>query len=90
VTDVFSIVADALAKLKPANVAPDSFSFLPDFKEKRRETERSVVIDHTSGGIFVGRVGDWKLVSGHRLRKSPATQRVILRSLQRAIQRCRN
>ena len=64
-TDVFSTVADILGKSKPANSAPDSFSFLPDLKGKTRKTERPVVIHHSSGGMFSGRIGDWKLVLGN-------------------------
>lgn len=64
-TDVFATVADVLAKPKPAKAGPDSFSFLPDLKGKQRQTERPVVIHHSSGGMFSGRVGDWKLVLGN-------------------------
>jgi arylsulfatase A len=64
-TDVFATLIDVLAKPKPANAASDSFSFLPDLKGQRRETQRPVVIHHSSGGMFSGRVGDWKLVLGN-------------------------
>lgn len=64
-TDVFATVADVLAEPKPTNAAPDSFSFLSDLKGKQRETDRPVVIHHSSGGMFSGRLGDWKLVLGN-------------------------
>jgi arylsulfatase A-like enzyme len=64
-TDVFATLADVVAKPKPTNAAPDSFSFLPDLHGKKRETERPIVIHHSSGGMFSGRLGDWKLVLGN-------------------------
>lgn len=64
-TDVFATIADIVAKPKPASAAPDSFSFLPDLRGKKRKTERPVVIHHSSGGMFSGRLGNWKLVLGN-------------------------
>jgi arylsulfatase A len=64
-TDVFATLTDVVGKPTPAKAAPDSFSFLPDLKGQQRETQRPVVIHHSSGGMFSGRVGDWKLVLGN-------------------------
>jgi arylsulfatase A len=64
-TDIFATLVDVLAKPRPDNAAPDSFSFLSDLHGKKRETERPVVIHHSSAGMFSGRLGDWKLVLGN-------------------------
>lgn len=65
--DLFATASDlAKAKLpKPTEAAPDSFSWVPLFKGKPGQFRRAPVINHSSGGMFAIRVGQWKLVLGN-------------------------
>ena len=70
-TDVFATLADILATPKPKNSAPDSFSFLPDLQGKKRATARPVVIHHSSGGMFSGRLGNWSWATAPAAASNP-------------------
>lgn len=66
-TDLFATVAEvAEAKLGPAKeMAQDSFSLLPLFREEPKKFKRAPVVNHSAGGMFAIRNGEWKLVLGN-------------------------
>jgi arylsulfatase A-like enzyme len=61
-TDIFATVADA-AKLEiPESQAPDSFSWLPIFRDPASAQVRESVVHHSINGSFAIRHGDDKLI----------------------------
>ncbi|MDB4459065.1 arylsulfatase [bacterium] len=65
--DLFATASD-VAGMKlphPSDAAPDSFSLVPLFKGNEKAFKRAPVINHSSGGMFAIRNGDWKLVLGN-------------------------
>lgn len=65
-TDLMATFADINGVKLPREAGPDSFSFLPALKGKKRgpSTRESVVMKSGSGGLMTIRSGDWKLIEG--------------------------
>ena len=64
-TDIFATCAEAAGADLPKNVAVDSFSFLGQLKGLQPAIPRAPVINHSAGGMFAIRDGQWKLVLGN-------------------------
>ncbi len=66
-TDFLATFADIHDVNLPREAGPDSFSFLPALKGKKRGTSanrESVVMKSGSGGLMTIRSGDWKFIEG--------------------------
>jgi arylsulfatase A-like enzyme len=65
-TDIMATAADAAGAKFDKAKSPDSFSFLSNAFADREQNHqgRPHVINHSSGGMFAIRKGDWKLVLG--------------------------
>jgi arylsulfatase A len=59
-TDLFATCAEVARARYPANVAEDSFSFLPNLVGRGRSARENIV-HHTITGAFAIRQGPWKL-----------------------------
>ena len=65
-TDYYATVADLLGRNIPENAAEDSFNLMPLLEDSGGSTyKRAPVINHSSGGMFAIRSGQWKLVLGN-------------------------
>lgn len=64
-TDFFSTAAEIVGVELGADVAEDSFSFLPLLEGKVWPTPRPPVIHHSANGMFAIRDRQWKLIAGN-------------------------
>jgi arylsulfatase A-like enzyme len=64
-TDFLATFADLIGKKLNKNEGEDSFSFLPLLMGKSSEFSRAPIVNHSSGGMFAIRNGDYKLVLGN-------------------------
>jgi arylsulfatase A len=63
-TDLMGTLAAILHYKLPANAGEDSFNLLPAFLRNKHAPIRKTIIDHSIGGMFTIREGDWKLELG--------------------------
>ena len=63
-TDLMSTLAAVLGVTLPPDAGEDSFNILPVLLHEKHATIRTSIIDHSNGGMFTIREGDWKLELG--------------------------
>jgi arylsulfatase A-like enzyme len=63
--DLLATAAEVSGAIIPKGAAIDSHSFLPLLKGKEKDHLRPPVINHSAGGTFAIRNGNWKLVLGN-------------------------
>ncbi|MDA7978025.1 MAG: arylsulfatase [Pirellulales bacterium] len=64
-TDFFATAAEMIGSPLEDNMAEDSFSWLPLFRQDESAPSRAPIINHSIDGMFAIRDGQWKLVLGN-------------------------
>jgi arylsulfatase A len=61
-TDIFATVAEAASLAIPLDQAPDSYSWLPIFRDPSISKVRDTIVHHSINGTFAIRCEDYKLI----------------------------
>lgn len=87
-TDLLATLAEMLGTQLPPQAGEDSESFYAALRKPTAVMERAPIINHSSGGNFAIRKGDWKLVMPHKkkdtrelynLAADPAEQKNVIK-----------